>query len=911
MLNIGCEFEVEGRLYTVLELLGKGANAAAYLAQCQNGGLAAKCILKEYSPADLAEGDPAFAEGKARFVAAGRAQNRIRQISALGNQTPPVNRIFEANGTAYVEVACYNGTALDKLIAAGALTLPQYIAICRTIAKTVGGYHAAGMLFLDLKPENIFILQNSPDDTVTQLVEFIDFDSVRELSQLGAGAAYTRDWAAPEQLNMQTAGRLGFAADIYTLGEIVFYILFGRHSAAAEHRGFSKYPFDKCRRSCLKYTERPDIQSLFTRFFRGTLRSSAANRFENIGMAADLLGEIIEELERKEYVIPSLPPVSPDFVGRDAELSQIAKSLSANPVLYITGVGGIGKSALVKNYITRYRARYEVIVYLEYDGEFRHTFCDDMQLQISTISRQEDESPSDYFERKLLAFRRICGGKRVLFVLDNYTDRLTKDLSRIINCGFETMIATRNQPPKNSFAHMEVTALRDNTDLLKLAALNLGHPLSREERACFEEMIGLIQGHTLVLELIARQIAAGRLDVRAALELIRENGFSRFSDEKIGNIKDGEEVCDTLSAIISALFDAGTVSMTERLALKRLALLNVRGIEAELIGRFFSDIQPKTAEKLAANGWLYDGGRVRLHPVIAETVRGWEWQADDLAVMEYHQQAVDIYVGMGNAAQIKAILREAERFAERHPRHIIAAMYHNMVGFYYDALLGGAYYTETAEEEALLEKLIASADAAIAEAELSQDERKGKYLAQYCISLASVLIRSMPDCENEAAELLDRARGLIESEPAASENRCYYCMAAAWYFTLIRPDLDETRRLIGRAEQIAKQVFSTELELIDIINIPAANCCFYHGELDSAAKKIEEAAEMCGGHPDSLPYIDKKAELLNILIDIYLEMGDLERCRGLAAEIDRMNEEYGEMGLRREISPDKREKIGI
>ena len=89
MLNIGCGFEVEGRLYTVLELLGKGANAAAYLAQCQNGGLAAKCILKEYSPADLAEGDPAFAEGKARFVAAGRAQNRIRQISALGNQTRP------------------------------------------------------------------------------------------------------------------------------------------------------------------------------------------------------------------------------------------------------------------------------------------------------------------------------------------------------------------------------------------------------------------------------------------------------------------------------------------------------------------------------------------------------------------------------------------------------------------------------------------------------------------------------------------------------------------------------------------------------------------------------------------------------------------------------------------------------
>ena len=59
-----------------------------------------------------------------------------------------------------------------------------------------------------------------------------------------------------------------------------------------------------------------------------------------------------------------------------------------------------------------------------------------------------------------------------------------------------------------------------------------------------------------------------------------------------------------------------------------------------------------------------------------------------------------------------------------------------------------------------------------------------------------------------------------------------------------------------------------------------------------------------------IPYIDKQAELLNILLDIYTEMGDTARCRELIAEIDYINETYKEQGVCREVSPDKREKAG-
>ena len=901
MFENGYILSADGRQYTILSALGRGANTVAYFAECQHGGLSTKCILKEYSPHNADD----FEIGKARFIASGKMQNDIRNRSVLNNQTPPVSHIFEANGTAYIDVACYNGTTLDKL---NYLTLPQYMALCETIAKTVGYYHKSGYLCLDLKPENIFILQNTPDDTITQLVEFIDFDSIRDVNN-GSNTlfSYTREWAAPEQLNPYSVGKISNTADIYTVGEIVFYLLFGRHSADSEHRGFSKYPFDECRRDYCKYAERPDVQAIFTRIFRGTIRSSASNRFNSIDEVTRLLGELVKVLNQKDYVIPILPSVSPDFVGRDTEIRQIAESLQHNHVLYVTGIGGIGKSTLIKNFIARYRTEYEAIVYLEYDGDIQHTFCDDMQLQISTVSQQDGEPLAEYFARKLKAFKRICGEKRVLFVVDNFNDRQNKDFQRILGCGYDTIIATRNRPPKNSFAYIEVGAITDTAELFRLIALNLERTPTKEERLCFKEIVTIIQGHTLVLELIARQIAAGRLDIHTALGLIRENGFSRFSGEKVGNYKDGEEVYDTLSAIISALFDASAVSDTARLTLKILALLNVRGLETSLVQKFFPNIQLDTVSALSAEGWLYDDNRIRLHPVIAETVRNWEWFADDVTVLDYHKKMIDIYVGMANDLQIKEILREADIFREQHPRHIITALYYDMLGWYYDVLIGGAYYPENEHEAELLRNELETMDMAIAEMEQSSDPRSTLYLTKYYISLASILIRSYPDYYDEAADLLDKVSRLIEEN---SDNHCYFCMVSAWYYTLAMPDIAKTRALTEQAERIARQVFPTDLEIIDIIHIPTANCYFYHNDFRLAADKIEESVEICKGYPDMLPYIDKQAELLNILLDIYMEMQDMRKCRELIAEIDHINETYKEQGVCREVSPEIREKAG-
>ncbi len=583
MLDIGYTLNADGREYRILELIGRGANSAAYLAERRFGDLSSKCILKEYSPNNCDKlTDDEYEYGKARFITSGRTQNDIRQLSTLNNQTPPVCYIFESDDTAFIDVSCYGGTVLSKL---SGLSLQEYIEICRTIARTVSYYHKAGFLCLDVKPENIFIMQNTPNDTITQLVEFIDFDSIRRMSEIREAGTIscTKGWAAPELLNPYGSSKIGPHADIYTLGELVFYFLFGRHSSENEHRGFSKYPFDRCKKEYKKYAGRPDIQSLFIKLFRGTIRSSATNRFSDISAVITILDRLISAISAKEYIIPKFPPVSPNFVGRDEELKEVSEHLKENPILFITGIGGIGKSTLIKNYIFKNRADYDVVAYLEYNGDIVSTFADDRQLQISTIHQVEGEPIEEYYIRKHNLFKNICGDKRVLLVIDNYSGRITKELSTLLDSGYDTVIVTRNEPPKNSFPFININAITDTNYIYSLIAVNLGHPIPKDDRPAFNEIISLVQGHTLTIELIARQIAAGHIDVKQALELIRENGFSRFSDEEISNYKDGEEVYGTLSAIISALFNARNMAPKTKVILKILSFLDVRGLDSDIV----------------------------------------------------------------------------------------------------------------------------------------------------------------------------------------------------------------------------------------------------------------------------------------------------------------------------------------
>lgn len=911
MLKTGQKLNTDDREYTVLEQLGQGANTTAYLANCESGGLVTKCILKEFTP----QSDDNFDAGKQRFIDSGKMQSGIRQRTALTNQTPPVSHIFEANETAFIDVACFGGMTLDKLTD---LSLLQYMQICLTIAKTVGYYHTAGYLCLDLKPENIFVMQNSPDDTVTQLVEFIDFDSIREISEISQTGmfSYTRSWAAPEQLDSYGASKISIQTDIFTLGEIVFFLLFGKHSTDSEHRGFSKYPFEECRKEYKLFTERPEVQNLFTSLFRGTLRSSPNNRFRSTHELAAILGKLCDALSQKDYIVPHLPHVSPYFVGREQEMQDLEQLLDEYRTVFVYGVGGIGKSTLVRSYIHAKKGEYDVIVYLESDSDFRTAFANDTQLQISTVRRLDGESTDEYYDRKMSQFKRICTDKKVLFVVDNYNALISKDLSAVCECGYDTVIVSRRQPPLNSFAALPVIAINDDDVLMKLIELNLQRPITKDEREQFCSIIIAVFRHTLVIELITRQIAAGKMDAKKAKELIYEGGFTRFSGEVIENYKDGEQVYDTLSGIVSILFDAGNMSDDEQFVMKMFSLLDVRGLEAEVFMDFFDDeVENFTAVLAELNelGWIdcdEDEQTYSVHPVIAEAVQNWDWcdSVSDVKVMETYKLLVDIYAGMDDEIQIETIVKDAERYKDKHPRHFVKAMYLSLLGTLYDVRIGGRYDPIDDEEEQQLEEFAHLLLDTIDEMELSTDKHKTKYLIQFYLDAISVISRCFPQYKQYAANYMQKASEMVLDAKCQRTDKvtCYYFMTMAWFFTFTEPDWEQAYTYASCASQVGTECFDSPLEFIDSVLIPSAECFCVHNHYDESIESLTIGAELCKKYPGSYTFADKHAQLLNCMLDVYYEMGELDRCRELVGEIDKIIQSSPDYRIYRDVDPNLR-----
>ena len=98
------------------------------------------------------------------------------------------------------------------------------------------------------------------------------------------------------------------------------------------------------------------------------------------------------------------------------------------------------------------------------------------------------------------------------------------------------------------------------------------------------------------------------------------------------------------------------------------------------------------------------------------------------SVMDTYKLLTDIYAGMDDDIQIELIVRDAERFKDKHPRHFISAMYLSLLGTLYDVQIGGRYDPIDDEERQHLEDFASVLLDAVEEMEQSSDKHKPKYL---------------------------------------------------------------------------------------------------------------------------------------------------------------------------------------
>lgn len=624
--------------YIIKKVIGCGASTIAYLADFKDvSGRVSERILKEYYPSNLeilrdgkgvllctAKDLQRYQDGINRFIAGGDRQNTLRECTYLKNETPPLQKIFKANNTCYLEVTPFEGKTFDNI---ESFTLLERIKLCLTISKLIKRYHEEGLLYLDIKPQNILVLTNSSGDVVTDMVALIDFDSVIEKDAIvfGNSLSFTEAWAAPEQITPHGFSKVSEATDVYALGELVFWCVFGRHSTANEHRGFSTYPYNEITSETVIQLLRNPVKKALNYLFHNTLRSSVYNRFSSADDIIRILETVCEELSKKEELIVSETQPKEFFVGREKELLEVAQTLNTHKIVFVSGIAGVGKSELIKQYVNRHKNEYDNILYWTYEGNLDTMVSNDKSVSISNFVRLKEETDSQYATRKLSKIRELCATKNNLFVIDNM-DGLIDEVAEqetwelIKNLSGRILVTTRSV--ESLYRTIRIEPLEKIADLIQLFCEYC--PVDDNELDNVEKIIEEVNHHTLLTELLAHYTRATHSVPKATLEKLTSIGIGGLSKENVRLLKDERITSDTVFEHIEQIFSMTSMSDEQLLIMSKLALMPSDGICTEKFVAFFSIEDYENINWLLYHGWVHNcdgsGNVISLHPTIASVV---------------------------------------------------------------------------------------------------------------------------------------------------------------------------------------------------------------------------------------------------------------------------------------------------
>lgn len=296
--------------YVIGDKIGEGASCLVYEARSNEESLPGshityRRIIKECFPLsnDLSrnsqgdivgdtDNDNAFAAEKKRFEMAYERTADLRNQKSLTNYIVEAIGIFTENNTVYSVFGVSEGSDYERSLQHSFENstygnLSDVFKLFIDISKVICRFHEAGMLCLDIKPQNIFIEKD------TEKIKILDFDSFvtqaeakdRSLEYI----SFSKGFAAPEQLRGEW-NQISERTDIYAIGAMLYYALFGDKYDCVNEINDEDIPYNQ-----MKYPEyQPDFIDELKVFFSKTLAIWPEDRYSNVEELIDQLKSLMD-----------------------------------------------------------------------------------------------------------------------------------------------------------------------------------------------------------------------------------------------------------------------------------------------------------------------------------------------------------------------------------------------------------------------------------------------------------------------------------------------------------------------------------------------------------------------------------------------------------------------------------------
>lgn len=328
------------------------------------------------------------------------------------------------------------------------------------------------------------------------------------------------------------------------------------------------------------------------------------------------------------YLKKKLPIASECFYGRDEEIEKIHQNFQkGEKVIFLQGIGGIGKTEIAKVYAAKYQKEYEVVVFAHCISDLRSLVSNDEEISIAHVKRKvlEDdtlEDEDDYFERKIKILKQITSDK-VLIIVDNFNNRQDINLREFLSGEYKVIFTTRANWEHTRYPVIRIEEIKDIDAIKKIIYAYYNQQDSKEDAAIIE-MIQLVYKHTLVVEWLAKQMADGSITPTQMLERLKSNGLLLDGTTFTKN-----EIMDTeftnqhiLYQQLCNVFDVSVLAEEEKEVLMYMTLVPYTGISKEQLVKRGKRGCHSALLKLMRNSWIKqtDVDLISLHPVIADIV---------------------------------------------------------------------------------------------------------------------------------------------------------------------------------------------------------------------------------------------------------------------------------------------------
>ncbi len=321
----------------------------------------------------------------------------------------------------------------------------------------------------------------------------------------------------------------------------------------------------------------------------------------------------------------STPTVIPKkvFCGRDDVLKEIHESFkNGERLLFLYGIGGIGKTQIAKQYVKQYRDDYDTVVFATYSGSLRDMlvsdapFCLEPEMSRFTMSDGTTEPDDAYFQRKLEKIRKITD-ERTLIVIDNFDVDGDEHLKDLIEGNYHLLITTRFDYSK-FYPTVKVDSISSMDSLIEIFMQNYGGYEVSEDDPMLKVLLELINRHTYTVELLAQHMENSGQTPAEMVEVLKKEGISSLTEE----IRNEEMQKNTAYENLLKMFRLFTLSEEEKTILLYLSFMPIDGINVRAFREWAQLDSCRMIKELENKSWLIKNAEgIALHPVIRDVIK--------------------------------------------------------------------------------------------------------------------------------------------------------------------------------------------------------------------------------------------------------------------------------------------------